>query len=213
MKKAGFVPIVAIAFGFSAAQTTNDANFKLALPEHRGQLIWSVDGFKIIQSSAKPNGRELGIRGKDESGRLTFLGFLFLLPDQAPLTSASCRDGVMDPEKKSDAHLKILATLDSTRPDGPPVSLVSYTTRGDNGKAAYMVRGFTGSGDICGDLEFYSDTPISADDAALKRPSPAIVSTRTTLLNSTTCLFMRRPSIRRACIKPRLQFLKSHWRS
>jgi hypothetical protein len=40
MKKAGFVLIVAIAFGFSAAaQTTNDANFKLALPEHRGQLI------------------------------------------------------------------------------------------------------------------------------------------------------------------------------
>jgi hypothetical protein len=170
MKKAGFVPIVAIAFGFSAAaQTTDDANFKLALPEHRGQLIWSADGFKIIQSSAKPNGRELGIRGKNESGRLTFLGFLFLFPDQAPLTSASCRDGVMSPEKKSDAHLKILATLDSTRPGGPPVSLVSYTTRGDNSKAAYMVRGFTGSGDICGDLEFYSDTPISADDAALKQ--------------------------------------------
>jgi hypothetical protein len=96
MKKAALVPMVAIAIGLSAvAQTTNDANFKLALPEHKGQLSWSADGFKIIEASAKPNGRELGIRGKDESGRLTFLGFLFLFPEQAPLTSASCRDGVM----------------------------------------------------------------------------------------------------------------------
>jgi hypothetical protein len=170
MKRAGLFPVVVIAFGFAAvAQTTNDADFKLALPEHRGQLSWSADGFKIIQSSAKPNGQELGIRGRDESGRLTFLGFLFLFPEQAPLTSASCRDGVMDPEKKSDANLKILGTSDSTRPGGPPVSLVSYTTRGDKGKTVYMVRGFTGTGDICGDLEFYSDTPITADDAPLKK--------------------------------------------
>lgn len=170
MKKAGLVPIAAIALGFAAvAQTTNDADFKLALPEHRGQLSWSADGFKIIQSSAKPNGREFGIRGKDESGRLSFLGFLFLFPEQAPLTSATCRDGVMEPEKKGDANLKILGTSDSTRPGGPPVSLVSYTTRGDKGKTVYMVRGFTGTGDICGDLEFYSDTPITADDASLKK--------------------------------------------
>jgi hypothetical protein len=170
MKRAGLVPVVVIAFCFAAvAQTTNDADFKLALPEHRGQLSWSADGFKIIQSSAKPNGRELGIRGKDESGRLTFLGFLFLFPEQAPLTSATCRDGVMEPEKKSDANLKILATSDSTRPGGPPVSLVSYTTRGNKGKTVYMVRGFTGTDDICGDLEFYSDTPITADDASLKK--------------------------------------------
>ena len=162
--------MVAIAFGLSSiAQATSDATFKLALPEHKGQLSWSADGFKIIQSSAKPNGREFGIRGKDESGRLSFLGFLFLFPEQAPLTSARCRDGVMDPEKKSDANLKILATSDSTRLGGPPVSVVSYTTRGHNGKTAYMVRGFTGTGDICGDLEFYSDTPITADDASLKK--------------------------------------------
>jgi hypothetical protein len=170
MKKAGLVPIVAIALGFAAvAQTANDANFKLALPEHKGQLSWSADGFKIIESSAKPAGREFGIRGRDESGRLTFLGFLFLVVEQAPLTSASCRDGAMEPEKKSYANLKILETTDTARPGGPSVSLVSYTTRNNKGRTAFMVRGFTGAGDICGDLEFYSDTPISADDAILKK--------------------------------------------
>jgi tetratricopeptide (TPR) repeat protein len=32
-----------------------------------------------------------------------------------------------------------------------------------------MVRGFVATGDICGDLEFYSDTPISAGDPDLKK--------------------------------------------
>src|SRR5437762_1913353 len=44
------------------AQRTSDANYKLALSEHKGQLTWSADGFKIVQSSAKGNGREVGIR-------------------------------------------------------------------------------------------------------------------------------------------------------
>jgi tetratricopeptide (TPR) repeat protein len=73
------------------------------------------------------------------------------------------------PERKSDANLKIRETPDSARPGGPPVSLVNYAARGQNGKTMYMVRGFTGTGDICGDLEFYSDTPISSDDAVLKK--------------------------------------------
>jgi hypothetical protein len=147
----------------------SDSDFKLALVDHHGQLRWSAEGFKVIESSAKPNGQEIGIRGKDESGRLTFLGFLFLFPDQAPLTSAKCRDGVLNPERKSNATLKVLGTSEITQSSSLPVSLVSYTTQGRNGKSAYMVRGFVATGDICGDLEFYSDTPISAGDADLKK--------------------------------------------
>jgi hypothetical protein len=90
------------------AQTTSDSTFKLALADHPGQLQWSTDGFKIIQSSAKPTGREIGIRGKDRSGRLSFLGFLFLVPEQATPTSAKYRDGALEPQKKSNKTLKIL---------------------------------------------------------------------------------------------------------
>jgi hypothetical protein len=170
MAKAGVVLIALVAFGLSAvADTIADANFTLALADHNGQLRWSADGFKIIQSSAKQNGREIGIRGKDRSGRLTFLGFLFLFPEQAPLTNAKCRDGVLEPEKKSNVTLKILGTSDNTRRGSPSVSLVTYTAQGSNGKTVYMVRGFTGTGDMCGDLEFYSDTPISAEDSDLKK--------------------------------------------
>jgi hypothetical protein len=113
--------------------------------------------------------RSSGIRGKDESGRLNFLGFLFLFPEKAPLTSAKCRDGVLEPKKKSNGTLTILKISDTAQPSSLPVSLVSYTTQDRNGKPTYRVRGFTGTGDVCGDLEFYSDTPISADDAVLKK--------------------------------------------
>jgi hypothetical protein len=166
MKNVRVVLMASVVFAFSAvAQPTFDGGFRLALPEHRGQLSWSADGFKVVQSSAKPGGREIGIRGKDQSGRLAFLGFFFLFPDQAPLTSAKCRDGVLDPEKKSDKTLKVLTVSDVAQANSVPVSLVSYTSEGRNGKMAYMVRGFVATGDICGDLEIYSDSPIAAGDA------------------------------------------------
>ncbi len=170
MKKAGLVLLAAVVFRLSVvAQTTSDSTFKLALADHPGQLQWSADGFKIIQSSAKPNGREIGIRGKDQSGRLSFLGFLFLVPEQAPLTSAKCRDGALEPEKKSNKTLKILATSEITLSRDLPVSLVTYTAEGRGSKTAYTVRGFVATGDICGDLEIYSDSPISAVDGDIKR--------------------------------------------
>jgi hypothetical protein len=170
MVKNGLVFAAVMVVGLSTlGHATNDANFKLALVNHKGQLRWSAEGFKVIQSSAKPNGREIGIRAREESGRLTFLGFLFLFPEQAPLTSSRCRDSVLEPEKKSNATLKILGTLEITHSGSLPVALVSYTAQGHGGKTEYMVRGFVGTGDICGDLEFYSDTPITAEDADLKR--------------------------------------------
>ncbi len=170
MKRFGSVLIVVVVYGLSAiAQTGTDGSFKLALPDHRGQLSWSANGFAIIQSSAKPGGREIGIRGKEQSGHLIFLGFLFLVPEQAPLTSARCRDGVLEPTKKDTPTLKILATSEKANPGSLPVSLVTYSTQGRDGKAVYSVRGFVATGDICGDLQVYSDSPINADDAAVQK--------------------------------------------
>jgi tetratricopeptide (TPR) repeat protein len=168
MGRAGAVLILIAVVSVSAlAQTTTDSNFKLA-PDHRGQLRWSADGFKVVESSAKPNGHEIGIRG-NQSGRLTFLAFLFQVPDQAPLTSAKCRDGALEPEKKANPTLKTLGVSDSVQSGTLPVSLVNYTARDGSGKTVYMVQGFVATGDICGDLEFYSDTSITAGDTDLKR--------------------------------------------
>lgn len=145
----------------------SDSAFTLSLANHAGQLSWSAEGYEVVQSSAKPNGSEIGIRGRNSAG-ITFLGFLFLVPEQAPLTSAKCRDGAMNAEKGSTPSLKIGSTSEIKNTGALPVSLVSYTTQRGDGKTMYFVRGFVADADICGDLEFYSDSPIAIDDGVLK---------------------------------------------
>ncbi|HZE23867.1 MAG TPA: tetratricopeptide repeat protein [Blattabacteriaceae bacterium] len=162
--------LIAIAcLSTAASAATDDNNFKLALVDHPGQLSWSADGFKIIESSAMPGGTEIGLRGQDASGRLTFLGFLFLFPEKAPLTSAKCLDGVVGPAKKSSSSLKMVGNEEINQSGNLPVSLVSYTGTGEGGKTLYTIRGFVANGDICGDLEIYSYAPLSLQDSALKK--------------------------------------------
>lgn len=160
---------LSIAFAITAipalAQTNGD--FHLALSSHTGQLNFAATGYTAIQHSAKPNGDELGIRADGASGNIHFLVFLFDFPELAPLTSAKCRDGELGPEQKANHVLKILANSEMTNPGGLPVSLVEYSSPADHGKMEYMVRGFVASGDLCGDLEFYSDRPIHLSDNAL----------------------------------------------
>jgi tetratricopeptide (TPR) repeat protein len=146
-----------------------DGNFALALPAHQGQLKWNAEGFKIVQSSAKPNGAEVGIRANDGSNQFTLLGFLFLFPERAPMTSAKCRDGVLEPAKKSNPTIKITASIQMARSDGPPVELVSYVGQGKDGKLVYSIRGFLAIGDICGDLEIYGNDVNVVSDPNLKK--------------------------------------------
>ena len=145
-----------------------NGNFSIALPGHSRQLAWQADGFKTVQASAKPNGREFGIWGENKSSGLHFLGFLFLFPELAPLTSAKCREGVMEPLKKSTPGVEVLGTSESVNPDGTSIAVARYVTKARNGSTAYAVRGFVAAGDICGDLEFYSSKEIGAENADIK---------------------------------------------
>jgi tetratricopeptide (TPR) repeat protein len=171
MARANILPvIVCLGLGFCFSQTkSNDGDFTLALPSHPGRLQWHAEGFKIIESSAKANGSEIGIRGKDASGRLTFLGFLFLVPAQAQLTSVKCRDSAMEEEKKANPSLRIIANTETTRSDGQQLASVRYISQGRGGETKFMMRGFVATGDLCGDLEFYSDASIAADDPELTK--------------------------------------------
>jgi hypothetical protein len=161
--------VFAIAISASGQTTANDTNFKLALPAHQGQLQWHADGFKIIESSAKPSGQEMGIRGRDESGRFTFLGFLFLVSGQTSLTGAKCRDGAMEELKKSSVNLKVSAMSEIANSNELPVELVTYSVKGRNGKSLYSMRGFVAMDDVCGDLELYSESSINPDDPDLMK--------------------------------------------
>jgi tetratricopeptide (TPR) repeat protein len=169
MKQSGMFLLLAACASSILAQNQPNGDYRLALPDHKGQLTWSVDGFKIIENSAKPNGRELGVRGRDASGQVTFLGFLFLAPEATPMTSAKCRDAALTQEKKTNATLKIVRTSEIPRPGGISVALAAHTTANRDGSTTYRVRGFLATDDICGDLEFYSSKAISDEDADLKK--------------------------------------------
>jgi hypothetical protein len=169
MKRLEMLLLLAACASSILAQTQSNGDYRLALPDHKGQLMWSVDGFKIIENSAKPDGRELGVRGRDSSGQVTFLGFLFLAPEATPMTSTKCRDAALTQEKKTNATLKIVRTLEIPRPGSLPVALVEHTTANRDGSTTYRVRGFVATDDICGDLEFYSRKAISDEDADLKK--------------------------------------------
>jgi hypothetical protein len=148
-------------------QTGHGEDSKISLPYHPGQLRWSAEGFKIIETSAKPKGVEIGLRGQNKATGAGFLGFLFLVPGQAPLSSAKCRDGALA-EQKQNPTLKILPDSPATASGKIPVALATYSEPGHGKTRYYKVRGFVATSDICGDLEFYSETPISPDEPALK---------------------------------------------
>jgi tetratricopeptide (TPR) repeat protein len=158
------VLLLAAGCRLGVAQTPSNSDYKLALTDHKGQLSWSADGFKVTQNSAKPGGLEIGVRAADSSRRLSFLGFLFLVPEDPSLTGAKCRDGAIAQVKKSNLKLSKIP-----RSGGSPVALATYTTTARDGSPNYSVRGFVAAGDICGDLEFYSGNPISDEDADLKK--------------------------------------------
>jgi len=152
-----------LAAGSIFAQTQPNSDYRLALPDHNGQLSWSVSGFSIVENSAKPNGNELGVRARDASGKVTFLGFLFVVPD-APTTSVKCRNDVLAQEKKANSTLKIVRISEIVPQGGLPVALVAHTTTNRDGSTTYRLRGFIATGDLCGDLEFYSGKAITDED-------------------------------------------------
>lgn len=156
--------LICVTLSGSPIQTGN-SEVKLSLPSHTGQLVWRAEGFKIVEASAKPNGQELGFRGVDGSGRVTFLGFLFLFPEQAPMTSLKCLDGIMEPAKKADRELRVVKTSHVTNSTGQQIEVVDYVTQ----SGQHSVRAFVATADICGDLAFYSRDPISAADANIDK--------------------------------------------
>jgi hypothetical protein len=167
MKNALLALLLVVAIACSSSAQDVDGSVKLGLPIHNGKLELQAPGFKTVQASAKANGQELGFRMTEASGRLEFLVFLFMVPEEAPLTSMKCRDFIMGHEKEDDPTLKVTEMVKATADNGQPLEVVQYT----RGKASESsaVRIFTATGDVCGDLEVYSRDKLSAGDATIKR--------------------------------------------
>jgi len=170
MKKAFSLSLyMLLAVTHARAQTSvNDGIFKIALPARPGQLQWHADGFTVTETSAKPSGNEIGLRGVNASGQLRFLGFLFVVPGQASMTGAKCRDGILDNERTANPTLKVINTLTVSRSDQLPVEVVHYSLPGRN-KSADVVRAFVATGEVCGDLEIYGDGVKGPEDQEIRQ--------------------------------------------
>ncbi len=64
--------------------------------------------------------------------------------------------------------MTMVAKSETARQSGLPIATATYTTKTRDGSLLYSVRSFVATGDICGDLEVYSERPISAEDGNLK---------------------------------------------
>jgi len=161
--------LIAVGSLIAAPGPAAAQSFGISLPTHNGQLKWEANGFRIVQSSAKPNDDEIGVRGKNESARWMFLGFLFTVSGQTQLTSAKCRDDAMAETKRENPSLRFLADSEIATPTEIPVEFVSYQAAAGSHQIVFSARGFAAKGDLCGDLEVYSDSPLSPTNGPLKQ--------------------------------------------
>jgi hypothetical protein len=67
------LPLLASVSGAAVLAQTDD--YRLALPDHAGLLKWSVSGCKIVENSAKSNGRQIGVKGASTQTRFLSRSF------------------------------------------------------------------------------------------------------------------------------------------
>ena len=167
---AALVASVLLFAPLGRTQATNSASdFTIALPTHPGQLQWHGDGFIVTQMSVESKAEGIGIRAQNPARKLLLCGFL-IYPfgtdafDECQVQGH--RDGI---EKRSDTSFKAGATSELVRPGGSSIALINYEELGNDRKPVYSERAFIAAGDTCGDLEFYTNTPINNSDPTLKK--------------------------------------------
>ncbi len=167
----GVVALLCLVGGFllcarGGAQSSRAVPFTFEMPEHPGLLRLNGFPLEVTEMSAKPNGREFGIRAEGTSGgaKLHFLGFLFVWPEAAPLTAESCRDRMLS-EEAAHAHTSVAGQRVLQTKGGVTVAIAEYMHEGKGDPDfLHVIRAFVAEGDLCADLEF----------SAAKQPDPAI---------------------------------------
>jgi tetratricopeptide (TPR) repeat protein len=149
--------LLAACLFVSRPYTSEAQTLTLSLPSHKGAVLLDLSGFKIIQSSAKPAGNELGLRIHDK-GSLEALIFIFLTPGQQSQTAASCREG----------EAKELGTHAGVTQQNQPVekdNAQSATTLITSPNGHQQLYGFHGLGDQCVSISVYADHGATLDIA------------------------------------------------
>ena len=139
----------------SPALVAEPNNF--SLPVHLGAAVLDLDGFEIVQSSAKPGGTEIGIRLHNTS-HASVLIFLFLTPKTPHGNASACRNAELQQVKKGMASNFTEAKFNPFGKDDD--SVASMLVESTNGKHLYS---FRGAGDQCLSMEVYPDPQSQLD--------------------------------------------------
>jgi tetratricopeptide (TPR) repeat protein len=142
--------MVSLAFSASAQSKP------YSLPSHRGAVILDLDGFHVTQTSAKPDGREMGVRAHD-SGAMEMLSFLFLTPENKSQTAASCLAQDIAQVRKDSGKIQEQPNPFGTDSHDWASVLV---TKKDGYQAVYR---YAGAGDQCLVIEMYADKGSKLD--------------------------------------------------
>jgi len=164
MRKCTLFVFAALSCTVARAQDMHQQDYTFSLPTHPGRLHLEAPTFKIVEASAKPDGNEFGLRGQNPDASVSLLVFLFRIPEEAPLTSAKCRDSMLSHAQRADPSIHI--QLEKVLPAGNvPLALAQYF---ENARQQHVVRTFVAQGDLCSDIEFSSTQEVTADMADIK---------------------------------------------
>lgn len=173
VSKAVWLSLALLAPIAAAKAQTSPGKLTFALPEHPGRMALRQGSWQIVELSAKSNGNEWGERA--EQGKQHMLAFLFAAPDKAPLTAATCRDGVLASEH-AEAAIQIRSAIRSeSNVEIAMAVLVSPTN------ARMSLRAFVASGDLCGDISFSSVDTTPGDEDAYRQTMELAKQTLLTL--------------------------------
>jgi hypothetical protein len=164
MHKCALFLLAVLSSTVSRGQEMRQQDYTLSLPTRPGRLHLDAPTFKIVEASAKPDGNEFGLRGQNPDASVSLLVFLFLIPAEAPLTSAKCRDSMLSHAQHADPSIQI--QLEKVLPSGNiPLALAQYF---EKAAQQHVVRAFVAKGDLCSDIEFSSKQEVTADVPDIK---------------------------------------------
>ncbi len=163
-RRATCVGILSLAVTAAFGQAKEEP-IQLVLPNLAGQAsVRAPEAFKIVQTSARPDGGEIGVRARDNAAHLELLLFLRSYPRQSDFTSAKCRDLILDGERHDDPSVTIVNSTETKQANGLDLAEDTYNFLGQAGQRPVIVRGFLASGAECADLQVYSDDGKAGPD-------------------------------------------------
>ena len=148
--------VIWLAFSCVSFQIVLAQSTPYALPRHNGAMMLNLDGFKITQKSAKPDGREIGIRAHD-AAHTEILAFLFLTPESKSQTPTTCLHQDLLQIRKDNG--KFSEQLNPTGDDSLSAATILLTYPSGN----QVLYKYAGLGDQCLVIQVYADKGSKLD--------------------------------------------------